>query len=178
MMKNWTWFGLYNLLPQKTLMIIVVLLVEMLRLCVAVFTGFTIDALTRAHEIRWGILGTFAWLFLFESALIAITYLREVVEARAFAIFDRTVFAKYWESVVNIDIDAFMRIPIGAWMGKLSYDIKMVCSAVKHSFCVVFPVSKKKVNLSFKIHKIASLEWLQYYYTQIIANIQLYFTLL
>ena len=138
MMKNWTWFGLYNLLPQKTLMIIVVLLVEMLRLCVAVFTGFTIDALTRAHEIRWGILGTFAWLFLFESALIAITYLREVLEARAFAIFDRTVFAKYWESVVNIDIDAFMRIPIGAWMGKLSYDIKMVCSAVKHSFYVVF----------------------------------------
>lgn len=138
MMKNWTWFGLYNLLPQKTLMLAVVLLVEMLRLCVAVFMGFTVDALTRAHEIRWGMLGNFAWLFLFESALIAITYLREVIEARAFAIFERTVFSKYWGSVINIDIDAFMRIPIGTWMGKLSYDIKMVCSSVKHSFCVVF----------------------------------------
>ena len=134
MTNKWTLCGLSEMLPCKALMSIMIVLCESLRLSVPIFTGFLVDALTDPSNVYLGIWGSVTLLLALECALLCITYLKEVVEAKTFAAFNRNVFSAYWESLVKLDIDTFLQIPVGTWMGKLSYDVKTVCSSMRQSF--------------------------------------------
>ena len=121
------------MLPHKVLMSVTIVLCEALRLSVPIFTGFLVDALTAPANVRLGAWGCAALLLTLECALLCVTYFKDVLEARTFTAFDRNVFLAYWESVVRLDIDAFVQIPIGTWMGKLSYDVRTVCLSIRQS---------------------------------------------
>lgn len=137
MTNLWTLRGLCHLLPQKVLMATITILYESLRLSIPILTGSLVDALINKLDVAWGIWGRAALLLAVECAVVMVAYLKETVEARAFSVFDRCLFTAYWESVGNIDIDKFLQIPIGKWMGKLSYDVKTVCSSMRQLFGTV-----------------------------------------
>ena len=134
MTNNWTLCGLCKMLPYKALLFATIVLCESLRLSVPILTGILVDALTETSNVSLGVWGSSALLLTLECTLLCVTYLKEVLEARTFATFDRNVFSAYWESVVKLDVDAFVQIPIGTWMGKLSYDVKTVSSSMRQSF--------------------------------------------
>ncbi|MGN0855225.1 MAG: ATP-binding cassette domain-containing protein [Kiritimatiellia bacterium] len=137
MTNLWTLRGLCQLLPQKALMATITALYESLRLSIPILTGLLVDVLIGKLDGPWGIWGCAALLLATECAVVIVAYLKEVIEARAFSVFDRRLFSTYWESVANIDIDKFLQIPVGKWMGKLSYDVKMVCAFMRQFFGTV-----------------------------------------
>ena len=114
-----------------------IILCESLRLSVPILMGCLVDVLTGASNICLGIWGNAALLLMLECTFLCVTYFKEVLEARSFAVFDMSVFSAYWESVVKLDIDTFVQVPVGMWMGKFSYDVKTVCSSMRQSFDTV-----------------------------------------
>lgn len=137
MTNLWTLRGLCHLLPQKVLMATITILYESLRLSIPILTGILVDVLIGKLDVAWGIWGSAALLLAVECAVVMVAYIKETIEARAFSVFDRCLFTAYWESVGNIDIDKFLQIPVGKWMGKLSYDVKTVCSSMRQLFGTV-----------------------------------------
>ena len=137
MTNLWTLRGLCHLLPQKVLMATITILYESLRLSIPFLTGILVDVLIGKLDVAWGIWGSAALLLAVECAVVMVAYIKETIEARAFSVFDRCLFIAYWESVGNIDIDKFLQIPVGKWMGKLSYDVKTVCSSMRQLFGTV-----------------------------------------
>ncbi|MBQ3342852.1 MAG: ABC transporter ATP-binding protein [Kiritimatiellae bacterium] len=137
MTNLWTLRGLCHLLPQKVLMATITVLYESLRLSIPFLTGILVDVLIGKLDVAWGIWGCAALLLAVECAVVMVAYIKETIEARAFSVFDRCLFTAYWESVGNIDIDKFLQIPVGKWMGKLSYDVKTVCSSMRQLFGTV-----------------------------------------
>lgn len=126
--------GLCRLLPRKVLMATITILYESLRLFIPLLTGLLVDILVGKSNVAWGIWGSAALLLAAECAVVIIAYIKEIVEARAFSVFDRRLFSAYWEAVGNMDIDKFLQIPVGKWMGKLFYDVKTVCSSMRQIF--------------------------------------------
>ena len=137
MTNLWTLRGLCHLLPSKVLMATITILYESLRLSIPFLTGILVDVLIGKLDVAWGIWGSAALLLAVECTVVMVAYIKETIEARAFSVFDRCLFTAYWESVGNIDIDKFLQIPVGKWMGKLSYDVKTVCSSMRQLFGTV-----------------------------------------
>lgn len=137
MTNLWTLRGLCHLLPQKVLMATITILYESLRLSIPFLTGILVDVLIGKLDVACGIWGSAALLLAVECAVVMVAYIKETIEARAFSVFDRCLFTAYWESVGSIDIDKFLQIPVGKWMGKLSYDVKTVCSSMRQLFGTV-----------------------------------------
>lgn len=131
---NWTFRELAAQMPLKVPMFAVSCLHEGLRLSLPVLSCLLVDSLS-ASAMDWDrSVCLLASLMGVAVAIVGIAYVKGVLEAHSFAAFDRNLLLSYWRTVERLDVEEFSRIPVGTWMGKLSYDVNTAGNLVRQVF--------------------------------------------
>lgn len=126
--------NLWSMFPYKSWLVLIIFVTQLFQLFIPFITGKLFDSFA-VPKTNWNsvcLLGVS--LLILEFINPTITYCREILNQKSAAILDRNLSIKYWELIAGLPPHIFLLHPVGVWMEKLSYDIRVIAQSLKIGF--------------------------------------------
>lgn len=134
---NWRLKSVFNILPNKFRLVAVIVFWELLNLLFPLLMGFAINCVNECETgfIIWWLLSSALGV---QVILLFTEYYKDILVQKSFGLFNARFTVEYWTSISQLPLDRFMKIPVGVWLEKMSYDTNMVSFTLRHLFCSGF----------------------------------------